>query len=105
MSKRNKKAEGQVAIKAEVARRETDRALRSPIDRQQMLSLVSSVGAVIAENGHKNDFKLTDSWLEKNNVDVEKAHEFFASVNIFGDWSLLTEGDPYQLFGASENRC
>jgi hypothetical protein len=105
MSKRNKKAAREAVIKAEIARREADRASRSPIDRQQMLSLVSNVGASIAENGHKNDFTLTDSWLNNNNIDVVKMHEFLASVNILDDWSLLIEGDPFQLFGASENRC
>lgn len=105
MSKRSKKAEREAAIKVEMAKRESHRASRSPIDRQQMLSLISNVGAAIAENGHKNDFELTDRWLEENNIDVARMHDFLASVSISNDWSLLIEGDPYQLFGASDNRC
>ncbi|MCG7989595.1 MAG: DUF2695 domain-containing protein [Candidatus Thiodiazotropha lotti] len=105
MSNRSKKAAREAAIKSEIARREADRASRSPINRQQMLLLVSNVGAKIADNGHKSDFTLTDSWLNKHNIDIDKMHEFFESVNILDDWSLLIEGDPFQLFGASENRC
>jgi hypothetical protein len=104
MSKANKKVAREAAIKAEKERREAERLSRSPVSRDQMISLVSSVGAHIAEHGHESNFKQTDIWLVENGIDVDEMHQFLNGIKIQDDWSLLMDGDPYQLFGSTESR-
>ncbi len=104
MSKKDKKRKHGVAIKAEMARREQDRRDRSLLSRDNMLNLLSFVGEKIMTEGHTHDFSFTIDWLQKNGFDENSAMKFFSDENIVDDWSVCTEGDPYSLFGPSEDR-
>ncbi len=104
MSKNDKKRKREAAIKAEIARREKDRRERSPISRGDMLNLLSFVGERVMTEGHTNDFTFTIDWLKRNGFDEQAVLKFFSDENLIDDWSLCTEGDPYSLFGPSEDR-
>lgn len=104
MSKKSKKQEREAAIKAEVARREKSRLERSPLNKEQMTTLFEFVGSNIVKFGHDDDFKYTDQWLLENGIDVLSTHKFFESEKIYRDWDVLTNGDPFSLFGGSSTR-
>jgi hypothetical protein len=104
MNKKEKKRMRQKAIRAEIARREADRAARSPFGREEMLELVSYVGGRIMSEGHHFDFSYTKEWLKRREIQEEAAIRFLNEEKISDDWSLCVSGDPYKLFGSTENR-
>jgi len=104
MSKKLKKLQRELAIKAEKSKRENERLARSPLNKEQMLVLYSYVGSCIAENGHEHNFAITDSWLLDNGFELSSVHQFLLSLDIGDDWALLMNGDPFSLFGSSSTR-
>ena len=104
MSKKDSKRQREAAIKAEIARREKDRRDRSPLSRDDMLNLLDFVGEKVMVEGHTHDFTYTCEWLQSSGFDEQGALRFFRGENIKDDWSLCVEGDPFALFGPSEDR-
>jgi hypothetical protein len=102
--KKEKKRQREEAIKAEISRREEDRRNRSPLTREEMLDLLGFVGEKIMTQGHEKDFSHTSQWLQDNGFDEQTALSFFRNEKITDDWSLCLNGDPYALFGPSEER-
>ena len=104
MNKNDKKRQREALMRTEIARREHARKERAPFSREDMLKLVEFVGEKIMVEGHRDDFKYTLLWLQENNCELEKAIEFLKGERIVDDWSLCIKGDPYALFGASQER-
>ncbi|NIB44799.1 DUF2695 domain-containing protein [Pseudomaricurvus alkylphenolicus] len=104
MTNKSKKQLRQEAIRAEIAKRQSTRANLSPLDRNQLLSLVEYVGKNIIENGHENNFQFSAQWARRNSVDLEKLTDFLASERINDDWDLAVGCDPFDLMGESEDR-
>lgn len=104
MTKTSKKAQRQRAIQIETERRILRRKERSPIDRDQMLSLIEFVGHSMFEDDDPGEGSFMETWCAQHNVSYEEMKIFLASEDISDDWSLVTEGDPYGLFGPSETR-
>jgi len=104
MNKKNRKRQREEAIKAEISKREKQRAEKSPINREQMLSLVEYVGKNIIEKGHEHNFKYTDEWASKYSVEVVSLRAFLEGERIKDDWDLAVSADPYHFFGATKDR-
>ena len=102
--KKEKKRRRKESIQMEIARREEGRRNRSPLTREEMLDLLGFVGERIMTQGHEKDFSYTSQWLQDNGFDKQTALAFFCDEKITDDWSLCYEGDPYALFGPSEDR-
>jgi len=104
VSKNDRKRQHQELMRAEIARREQARKERAPFSREEMLKLVEFVGEKVIVEGHGNDFTYTLQWLRENNCDRERAIEFLNGEKIVDDWSLCIKGDPFALFGPSQER-
>jgi len=104
MSKKEKKRQREAAMRAEIARREQARRDRSPLSRDDMLKLIGFVGEKVMVDGHTHDFTHTLLWLRENHCNQEDTIEFLKSEKLVDDWSLCVDGDPYALFGASQDR-
>jgi len=104
MSKKLRKQQRDEAIKAEKAKRESDRLVRSPLDKDQMLALYAYVCSHIVEKGHDHNFAITENWLSEKGFEFSSVHQFLLNLNIEDDWGLLTNGDPFSLFGSSSTR-
>ena len=74
MSKKLKKQQREIAIKAEKAKRANATLARSPLSKEQFLSLFVHVGSSIVNNGHEHDFSYTDEWLSDNGFDLSITH-------------------------------
>jgi hypothetical protein len=104
MSKRDKKRQREEAIKAEILRREQQRAERSPIDRDQMLFLIEYVGKNVMEKGHEHNFEFTKQWASSNSINIDSLITFLENERIKDDWDLVVSADPYEYFGATSER-
>jgi hypothetical protein len=104
MSKKDKKRQREEAIKAEILKRERQRAERSPIDRDQMLSLIEYVGKNIMGKGHEHNFEFTEKWTSSNSINFASLVIFLESERIKDDWDLVVSADPYDFFGTTSER-
>ena len=104
MSNKNKKRLREEAMKAELLRREQQRTEKSPISREQMLSLVEYVGKNIIEKGHEHNFEFTEEWVAQNSVDLSNLISFLEGERIKDDWDLAVSADPYDFFGVTSER-
>ena len=104
MSNKNKKQQREDAIKAEILKREQQRIENSPLDREEMLSLVEFVGKNIIEHGHQHDFAFTEQWAANYSINIEKLKTFLSKERIKDDWDLAVDADPYDLFGSGKDR-
>jgi hypothetical protein len=104
MSKKLKKQQRELAIRAEKAKRENERLARTPLNKEQMLALYSYVGSCIVENCHERNFAITDGWLSDNGFELSSVHQFLLGLEVGDDWALLMNGDPFSLFGSSSTR-
>ncbi len=100
----SKKQQREAAIKAEILRREKQRAEKSPVDREQMLSLIEYVGKHILENGHEHNFKYTENWASNNSIDIAALKKFLVEERVKDDWDLVVSADPYDFFGSTDRR-
>ena len=104
MGNKNKKQQREEEIKAEILKREKQRAEKSPIGRDDLISLVEYVGKNIIENGHNHNFEFTEKWVNENSVGFQELKDFLKGEYINDDWSLVIDADPYDFFGATEKR-
>jgi len=104
MSKKDKKRQREEAIKAEILKRENQRAAKSPVNRDQMLALVEYVGKNIMENGHEHNYEITSKWAVINSIDPDKLIGFLEGERIRDDWDLVVSADPFHFFGATNER-
>lgn len=104
MSKNDIKRQRVELMRAEIARREQARKERAPFSQEDMLKLIGFVGEKVMVDGHTHDFTYTLQWLRDNNCDQEKVIQFLNSEKIVDDWSLCIDGDPFALFGPSQDR-
>ena len=104
MTNKSKKAQREEAIKTEKQRRVKLRKEVSPINQEQMLSLVEYVGGKVISNGHTNNLNYASQWAHKNGIDFDELSSFLNSEKIHDDFSLFCEGDPYELFGETDER-
>ena len=77
---------------------------RSPITRDEMLSLVMFVSNSIYQRGQQDGLAFTAEWAANNNTDISQLKSFLESEHLYDDWTLIKDGDPYKLFGASGKR-
>ena len=104
MGKKDKKRQREEAIKAEILKRERQRAESSPIDRDQMLSFIEHVGKSIVEKGHEHNFDFTEQWASSNSVNIASLITFLENEGVKDDWDLVVSADPYDYFGATSER-
>ncbi len=58
----------------------------------------------IMQDGHENNFSITERWLAQHALEPRPVVEFIQKQNIDNDWDVLINGDPYSLFGETDDR-
>lgn len=104
MSELSEKQRRKQRVQDEAGRREQARLSLSPLNRLQLLECYEFVGRNIVLLGHDSSFRYTRQWLDEHSLAPQACLSFFSGQGISDDWSLLIKGDPYKLFGASEQR-
>lgn len=104
MIKSSKKTHRQKAINAEKERRIRLRKEKSPLNQEQMLSLIEYVGGKAIEHGHNNDLSYASEWARKYTIDFDRLCLFLNGENIHDDYELFCQTDPYEFFGQTETR-
>jgi len=98
------KNERRAAAEAEIARRERERELTSPLSRAEMEALFVSVAERTRSQGLSRDFDATRKWLVDNDKLVDVSLEFLVTNGVACDWDVLVGADPHVLFGPTPSR-
>jgi len=100
----SKKEQRRLAIEREQQRRSLEAIDACPISRDDYTSLIDYISDQIVDHGHSHDFAITIEYLSDHDHPVEAMFSFLATKRITDDWSLFVSGDPFKLFGATEER-
>jgi len=73
-------------------------AARMPLDRPQLESLLTHVGAAVAEHGCDHTRRAADAWAGQHGVDVELLHEGLEEYGGFCDCEVVMNVAPEAVF-------
>jgi hypothetical protein len=100
----NTKQARRAAAEAEAQRRWREAEANSPLTRDDFQSLLDAVAMGVAEHGHDNSFACVDAWLAERSIASAPVHGFLKTHHVHDDYGLIIGGDPYTLFGPTEER-
>lgn len=92
------------AAQAEAQRRWRAAEEQSPLSREHLLSMLNAVAVQVADDGHDHSFSYVNAWLARHSITAAPVLSFLNEHNVHDDYGLIVGGDPYTLFGPTNDR-